>query len=56
MQQHQIEKQIVYSLAFLLAILIIASCMMPALPTTTTPSPVMSAPTGAAVTIENTSW
>ena len=33
MQQYNIEKSIVYSLAFLLAILILASCVVPTLPT-----------------------
>lgn len=37
MQQYAIEKQIVYSLAFLLAIMILASCVMPTLPTKATP-------------------
>ena len=62
MQPYPIEKQIVYSLAFLLAILILASCVMPVLPTTATPSITPNAtgqapaPTTIVTGLENTSW
>lgn len=70
MQQYPLEKQIVYSLAFLLAILILASCVVPTLPTMVTPGATIPvtpgitpdtngqtpAPTAAATGLENTSW
>lgn len=70
MQQSQIEKQIVYSLALMLAILILASCVVPTLPTTATPNGTVPgtpsllpdatgqtpAPTVAATGLENTNW
>lgn len=69
MQQYHLEKQIVYSLAFLLAILILASCVMPKLPVAITPGSTRPAtpfltpdetgetPTATdPVTIENTQW
>ena len=70
MQQYPIEKLIVYSLAFLLALLILVSCVMPTLPTSTTPGTVIprtpgvtpdatgqsTAPTVASTGLENTRW
>lgn len=70
MQQYPIEKQIVYGLAFLLAILILASCVMPTLPTPATPGTVVprtsavppdatgqnTVPTAASTGLENTRW
>lgn len=69
MQQYAIEKQIVYGLTFLLAILILASCVVPTLPTTVTPGTI--APETPSITpdatgetpalidgngLENTNW
>lgn len=70
MQQYPIEKQIVYSLAFLLASLILVSCVMPTLSTRATPGTLMpgtpgvtpdatgqrATPTVAITGLENTSW
>lgn len=70
MPQYYIEKQIVYSLAFMLAILILASCVVPTLPTPVTPGGTVPetpnalpdatgqtpVPTGTATSLENTSW
>lgn len=70
MQQYSIEKQIVYGLAFLLTILILASCVVPTLPTTVTPgatvpetpnvTPEATGQTPAATAditgLENTQW
>lgn len=67
MQQYAIEKQIVYSLTFLLAILILASCVMPTLTTPVPPGTVTpgvtpdatgqtTAPTAAITGLENTRW
>ena len=70
MQQYPIEKLIVYGLAFLLAILILVSCVMPTLPTPASPGTVIprtpattpdvtrqnTVPTVTSTGLENTRW